>query len=99
MAEAARELAGPGDALLDLVREFHPFCRRLTGDGVRRTLAAIRRFAPLELHEVPSGTRVHDWTVPDEWNLRDAWIQDLSGRRVVDLRASNLHVVGYSEPV
>ncbi len=99
MAEAALPLADLGDSLLEIVRELHPICRSITGDGVRQTLAAIRRFAPLEVHEVPSGTRVHDWTVPDEWNVRDAWIQDLAGRRVVDFRRSNLHVVSYSEPV
>jgi aminopeptidase-like protein len=99
MAEAAHPLGDPGDSLLEIVRELHPICRSITGDGVRQTLAAIRRFAPLELREVPSGTRVHDWTVPDEWNLRDAWIQDLAGRRVVDLRHSNLHVVSYSDPI
>jgi aminopeptidase-like protein len=99
MAEAAFELADPGDALLEIVRELHPICRSITGHGVRQTLAAIRRFAPLEVHEVPSGTRVHDWSVPDEWNVRGAWIDDLSGRRILDFRRSNLHVVSYSEPV
>jgi aminopeptidase-like protein len=88
-----------GDRLLALVRELHPLCRSLTGDGVRETLAVLRRHAPLEVHEVPSGTRVFDWTIPDEWNVRDAWISDRAGRRVVDFRRSNLHVVGYSEPV
>ena len=99
MAEAALQRETLADSLMNLVRELHPICRSLTGDGVRQTLAAIGRFAPLEVHEVPSGTRVFDWTVPDEWNIRDAWIGDLSGRRVVDFRRSNLHVVGYSEPV
>jgi aminopeptidase-like protein len=99
MAEAARSLAEPGEELMQLVRELHPLCRSLTGDGVRETLAAIRRHAPLEVHEVPSGTRVFDWTVPDEWNVRDAWIRDRTGRRVVDFRRSNLHVVSYSQPL
>jgi len=99
VSEPALAQGGDAEALYGLVSELYPICRSLTGDGVRRTLAALRRFAPLEIHEVPSGTRVLDWTVPDEWNLRDAWIADAAGRRVVDARRSNLHVVSYSEPV
>jgi aminopeptidase-like protein len=80
------------------MRELFPICRSITGDGVRETLAAVGRRIPLELHEVPSGTEVLDWTVPEEWNIEDAYIAK-DGRRVVDFRKSNLHVVSYSEPV
>jgi aminopeptidase-like protein len=79
--------------------ELFPICRSITGDGVRRTLREIAERIPLEFREVPSGTQVLDWTVPDEWNIADAYIASPDGRRVVDFRVSNLHVVGYSEPV
>jgi aminopeptidase-like protein len=89
---------GVGQSMHAFMRELFPICRSITGDGVRETLAAVARRIPLELHEVPSGTNVLDWTVPDEWNIEDAYIAK-DGRRVVDFRESNLHVVNYSEPV
>lgn len=88
-----------GRRLHDFCRLLYPIPRSLTGDGVRRTLAAIGERMPLDVHEVPSGTRVFDWTVPDEWNIRQAWICAPDGRRVVDMSDHTLHVVGYSEPV
>ena len=83
----------------ELIRELYPICRSITGDGVRETLAIVGRNVSLDLTEVPSGTDVLDWTVPREWNIRDAWIKDGDGKRVVDFRESNLHVVSYSTPV
>lgn len=79
--------------------ELYPICRSITGDGIRQTLRRIQERIPLQLSEVPSGTQVLDWTVPREWNIRDAYIKDASGKRVVDYARSNLHVVNYSVPV
>ena len=88
-----------GRRMYALAAELYPICRSLTGPGVRQTLARLAQIVPLEVQEVPSGTTVFDWEVPREWSVRDAYIQDESGRRVVDFHESNLHVVGYSIPV
>ncbi|MET0287282.1 MAG: DUF4910 domain-containing protein [Polyangiales bacterium] len=88
-----------GQSLYRLVEELYPICRSITGDGVRQTLDVLARVVPLERTELPSGAPILDWTVPKEWNIRDAYIKDASGRRVVDFREHNLHVVNYSAPV
>lgn len=88
-----------GFEIYDLIQELFPICRSITGDGVRESLRLLQRFIPIKLHEVPSGNSVLDWTVPNEWNIRDAWIKDASGIMVVDFQRSNLHVVSYSVPV
>ena len=92
-------IPGSGQAMHELIAELYPICRSLTGNGVRQTLDILRRQIPLEIVEVPSGTQVFDWTVPREWNVRDAYIADSTGRRVVDFRRSNLHLMGYSAAV
>lgn len=96
---AALDLAAAGEAMYGLVADLYPVCRSITGDGFRDTLARLREHVPLEVHEVPTGTAVFDWTVPREWNIRDAWVKDARGEKVLDFRKSNLHVVNYSTPV
>jgi aminopeptidase-like protein len=88
-----------GAEMYAMVEELYPICRSITGEGLRETLRIIGRRLPLEIREVPSGKAVLDWTVPREWNIRDAFIKNERGERVVDFRASNLHVVNYSIPV
>jgi aminopeptidase-like protein len=88
-----------GQEMHRLVAELYPICRSITGDGVRQTLARVRDQIPIEVHEVPSGTKVFDWTVPDEWNVREAYVADAGGERVIDFRRHNLHLVGYSTPI
>lgn len=91
--------SGAGVRMHDLITELYPICRSITGEGFRRTLERVGREIPLTLHEVPSGTPVFDWTVPREWNIRDAFIKNSRGERVVDFRRHTLHVVSYSVPV
>ena len=81
-----------------LVRELYPLCRSITGNGLRRSLRILQRLAPLQLHEVPTGTPVLDWVVPREWNLRAARLMGPDGQVVVDAERLNLHVLGYSVP-
>ena len=88
-----------GPAIHALVRELYPICRSITGDGFRQTLARLKEEIPLEVHEVASGTAVFDWTVPREWNIRDAYVKNSRGERIIDFRRHNLHVVNYSTPV
>src|SRR5580693_2579159 len=88
-----------GRQLHSFAAELYPICRSITGEGIRRTLAMVQDRIPLQIQEVATGSQVFDWTVPKEWNIRDAYIKDSSGKRVVDFRACNLHVMSYSTPV
>jgi aminopeptidase-like protein len=95
--------AAPGETvggrMHALAARLYPICRSLTGEGVRETLTILREHLPITVHEVPSGTEVFDWTVPKEWNIRDAYVANDRGERVIDFRRHNLHVVQYSVPV
>jgi len=91
--------AAAGKELQRFAAELYPICRSITGDGIRQTLRRIQQRIPMEIFEVPSGTPVFDWTVPQEWNIKDAYIKDSSGRRIVDFQKCNLHVLNYSVPI
>lgn len=94
-----------GQEMYDFVCKIFPYCRSLTGEGVRQTLNDLREFITqgggpeLQVFEVPSGTRAFDWTVPREWKIREAYIEDEAGNHIIDMKDNNLHVLGYSTPV
>jgi aminopeptidase-like protein len=88
-----------GQEMVRLVSKLYPICRSITGNGVRETLNIIKEQIPLKVYEIPTGTKVFDWTVPKEWNIKDAYVKNSAGDRVIDFEESNLHVVSYSIPV
>lgn len=88
-----------GREIYQFISQLYPICRSITGEGLRQTLRLIQKRLPLTLQEVPSGTQVFDWTVPKEWNIRDAYVKDSQGKKIIDFQRSNLHVVNYSVPV
>lgn len=91
--------SGTGMAMIRFMEDLFPICRSITGAGLRESLNQVGEVIPLNITEVASGTRVFDWVVPPEWNIRAGWLTDPTGRRVVDFDQSNLHVVNYSVPV
>ncbi len=88
-----------GEQIYKLITDLYPICRSITGDGVRETFKIIKNHIPLKVHEVSTGTEVFDWEVPKEWNIKDAYIKNSKGERIVDFQKSNLHVVNYSVAV
>ena len=88
-----------GRKTYQLISQLYPICRSITGNGFRDTLAVVGQHVPLNVTEVPSGTQVFDWTIPKEWNIKDAYVKDPDGNKVIDFKKSNLHVVNYSVPV
>jgi len=88
-----------GHDIYRLIESLYPICRSITGDGFRTSMQILQKDIPLELHEISSGTQVFDWVVPKEWNIRDAYIKNSRGEKVVDFQNSNLHILNYSLPV
>ena len=82
------------------MQELFPICRSITGEGTRKTLFELKKIVPqMQIYEVPSGTQVFDWTVPKEWNIYEAYIENSKGEKIIDFKKNNLHVVNYSAPV
>lgn len=89
-----------GHVMYKLACSMFPICRSITGNGFRKSLQMLKDVVPeIQMHEVPSGTQVFDWTVPKEWNIRDAYVETKDGEKVIDFTKTNLHVLGYSVPV
>lgn len=93
------DLLKKGEEAYRMIVDLYPLCRSITGEGVRQSLHLLQGIIPLEIREVPSGTSVFDWTVPREWNIRDAYVKNKQGQKVIDFQKCNLHVVNYSVPV
>ncbi len=87
-----------GQQIYELIETLYPICRSITGNGFRESMNILQKHIPIELHEVPTGTKVFDWIVPKEWNIKDAYIKNLAGDRVVDFNQSNLQILNYSIP-
>src|SRR4030042_5055623 len=73
-----------GIEMYRLASTLYPICRSISGNGVRKTLNTIKEYIPLEMNEVPTGTKVFDWTIPKEWNIREAYIKNSKGEKIVD---------------
>lgn len=89
-----------GQIMYELAKKMFPICRSITGNGFRKSLNILKGVIPeIQVVEVPTGTQVFDWTIPNEWNIEDAYIETLDGRRVIDFNDNNLHILGYSSPI
>ena len=88
-----------GEKMYSTMTELYPICRSITGEGVRQTLSIIQRTIPINISKIPTGTKVFDWEIPLEWNIKDAYVKDPGGKKIIDFKKSNLHVLGYSEPI
>ncbi len=99
MNDTLLDSAAVGEQMYALISRVYPICRSVTGEGVRQTFEILKEHIPLQVHEVPTGTRVFDWSVPREWNIRDAWIKNAAGEKIIDFKKCNLHVLNYSAPI
>lgn len=93
------DLKKTGDKMYELMEELYPICRSITGEGFCKSLRILKNLIPLEMNSIASGTQAFDWTVPNEWNIKDAYVENSKGERIIDFQKSNLHIVSYSIPV
>lgn len=87
------------NGMIKLMRKLYPICRSITGNGVRQTLNIIKKQIPIKINNIKSGTKVFDWVIPKEWNIKNAYIKDSQGKKIIDYKKSNLHILNYSIPV
>jgi aminopeptidase-like protein len=85
--------------LKNLIEELWPICRSITGNGLRKSLSIISELVPLEIKEYSTGKVCYDWKIPQEWNVRDAWVKSPDGTKLIDFKKNNLHLVNYSMPI
>jgi len=97
--EDSLKLNNLGNEIHGMISEMYPICRSITGNGFRDTLRIISKYIPIKVKEVPSGTKAFDWTIPKEWNIKDAYVKNSKGKKIIDFQKSNLHVVNYSIPI
>ena len=95
----SEEFRGIGEDMYRMIVELYPICRSITGNGYRQTMRRIQEIIPISIQEVPSGTEVFDWTIPKEWNIRDAYVTGPDGKKVIDFKQHNLHIMQYSVPI
>ena len=93
------EIQQAGSFMYELAERLFPICRSITGNGVRETLSILNEFIPVTLTEVPTGAKVLDWEIPNEWNISDAWVKNEKGEKIIDFKKLNLHVLHYSAPI
>lgn len=88
-----------GQKIYDDIKLLYPMNRSLTGNDIKATLEYIRTKIPITIYEIKSGTKVFDWTVPKEWNLKNAYIENFDGERIIDVKNHYLHLLNYSVPI
>ncbi len=86
--------------MIKWAKDLFPLCRSLTGEGTQKTLRYFKKINPeFKILSFKSGQKVFDWIIPDEWNIKDAYIKHESGKKFCEFKKCNLHVIGYSKPI